>query len=49
MVMRLVSTVSFRVLFNGGKLEEFIPLRGVRQGDLISPYLLLLAVKGFAA
>jgi hypothetical protein len=28
MVMRLVSTVSFQVLFNGGKLRHFKPSRG---------------------
>jgi hypothetical protein len=48
MVMRLVSTVSLQVLFNGGKLRKFKPSRGVRQGDPISPYVFLLAVEGLS-
>lgn len=32
MVMGLVSSVKFYVLFNGVKLEEFRPTRGIRQG-----------------
>jgi hypothetical protein len=48
MVMWLVTTVSFQVLFNGGKLQEFLPTRGVRQGDPISPYLFLLAAEGLS-
>jgi hypothetical protein len=37
MVVRLVTTVSFSGLFNGERLDRFIPSRGIRQGDPISP------------
>jgi hypothetical protein len=39
MVMQLVTTVSFSLLFNGEHLEKFIPSRGIRHGDPTSPYL----------
>ena len=48
MVMRLISTVSFSVLFNGERLSSFKPTRGIRQGDPISPYLFLLVAEGLS-
>ena len=36
------------MLFNGSCTEEFKPSRGIRQGDPISPYLLLLAAEGLS-
>jgi hypothetical protein len=48
LVMRMISTVSFSVLFNGSPLESFKPSRGIRQGDPISPYLFLLAAEGLS-
>jgi len=47
-IMRLVSTVSFSILFNGDRQESFMPSRGIWQGDPISPYLLLLAAEGLS-
>jgi hypothetical protein len=47
-IMRLVTTVSFSVLFNGDCLESFRPSQGIRQGDPISPYLFLLVAEGLS-
>jgi hypothetical protein len=47
-IMRCVTSVSFSILFNGERLQEFKPTRGIRQGDPISPYLFLLCVQGLS-
>lgn len=36
---------SLSILWNGEKLESFQPLRGIRQGEPLSPYLFLLCME----
>ena len=47
-IMRLVSTVSFSILFNGDQQESFMSSRGIRQDDPISLYLFLLVAEGLS-
>lgn len=49
LIMSCTSTITTALLFNGSKLEAFQPLRGIRQGDPISPYLFLLRMEFLGA
>ena len=45
LIMSCVTTTRISILFNGGKMDSFNPSRGIRQGDLLSPYLSILCME----
>lgn len=48
LIIRCITTPSYSVLINGKRRIPFIPSRGLRQGDLFSPFLFLLCSEGLS-
>lgn len=45
LVLYCISSSRVNILFNGERLETFLPSRGIRQGDSISPYIFILCME----
>jgi hypothetical protein len=47
-IVNLVSTTSFSLLLNGAPSKPYWPMRGIKQGDPLSPFLFILMMEGLS-
>ena len=48
LIMKCVTTVTYRFRVNGDITDAIVPGKGLQQGDPISPYLFLIYAEGFS-
>jgi len=48
LIITCINSPNLSVLINGEKLDPFLPLRGIRQGDLLSLYIFILCMEYLA-